>query len=76
MPLIAASRYEMVGRVANIVAPSMIAVFATCGLVALHQMNITSASSPSEGKSWTEAVGSVGSASAVSLSPGGTLKKL
>lgn len=50
MALIAASGYEVVARVVNIVAPSMIAVFADCGLVALHQMNITSASLPSEEK--------------------------
>lgn len=59
MALVAASGYETVAKVANVAAPWMIAVFAACGLVALHQMGASSWSTLREGAFWTEAVGFV-----------------
>jgi purine-cytosine permease-like protein len=56
MAAIAAAGYSMVARVANLAAPWMIAVFATCGIVSLARMHVTSVAAFSEGEYWREAV--------------------
>ncbi len=56
MAVIAASGYETVAKVANIAAPWMIGVFVACGLVALHQMGVTTWSQLHEASFWDNAV--------------------
>jgi len=54
--LVAAAGYEMVARVANVAAPWMIAIFATCGIVSLVQLEATSLPVLWEGKFWNDAI--------------------
>lgn len=56
MTVVAAAGYEMVARVANIAAPWMIAIFATCGLVSLVRLEATSLQVLREGNFWNDAI--------------------
>ncbi len=54
--LVAAGGYERVAHVANIAAPWMILVFASCGIVSLGQLDATNVAALSSGEFWTDAV--------------------